>query len=103
MALVTDDSHHHRQLVCVSLAELEDALTWLARRGAPQLALRLRRLGRFDRDGVVSVRALLGVLDDADDDSLELACHLPRSFSCPSAHALRDGARTTLTARIVTS
>jgi hypothetical protein len=102
MALVADDSHSW-QLACVALAELEDALVWLARQGAGALAARVRRLGQFDRDGVVSVRALLAVLDDADDDALDLACRLPRVFACPSAQALRDGARAKLTARIVTS
>jgi hypothetical protein len=84
---------------CVALAELEDAFGWLAGHGAGALAARLRRLGQFDRDGLVSHRAFRAVIEDADEAALQAARTLPGCFGCAPAHALRDTAAAVLARR----
>ena len=88
---------------CVALATLEDALVWLARNGAAGIAVRLRALGRFDRDGLVSARANDAILEGAATAELAVARDLPRAFPGFAAQALRDGAGTALARRAGTA
>jgi hypothetical protein len=94
MALVTP-----APATCVALATLEDALVWLARNGAAGIAVRLRALGRFDRDGLVSVRAFDATLEGAATVELVAARDLPHAFPGLAAQALRDGAGAALARR----
>src|SRR4051794_35371071 len=84
---------------CVPLAELEDALGWLAVHGGGPLAARLRALAQFDRDGLVSTRVLGAALEQADAAALEAARTLPRPFGGSAAQALRVAAGAVLAQR----
>jgi hypothetical protein len=84
---------------CVPLAELEDALGWLAVHDGGPLAVRLRALAQFDRDGLVSIRALGAALEQADAAALEAARTLPRPFAGSAAQALRVAAGAVLAQR----